>query len=299
MQMSLSRSLIIGVLALVLLSGCSALRFGYNQAPELVYWWLDGYVDVDEEQSPRLREAIREWFGWHRQTQLPDYAQWLAKLQPQLAERMTPAQVCRLQDELRSRLDAAFDRAVPAMAGFARTLAPEQIGHLQRRQAKNNADYRRNFLQEDADERRSAALKRIADRAETLYGPLEEAQRERIARLLETSPFDPQAWLAERRLRQQAVVQLLQAVSANGMSPEEAQAEIRRAYADVFRSPREPYLRYQERLARYNCMFAAEVHNAATAEQRRRAMARVRAWEEDLRALAEGAPSPAGGRGPG
>ena len=50
MQMSLSRSLIIGVLALVLLSGCSALRFGYNQAPELVYWWLDNHVDVSPAQ---------------------------------------------------------------------------------------------------------------------------------------------------------------------------------------------------------------------------------------------------------
>ena len=83
------------------------------------------------------------------------------------------------------------------------------------------------------------------------------------------------------------------------MSPEDAQAAIRRAYAAVFRSPREPYRLYQERLGRFNCMFAAEVHNATTAEQRRRAVARVRAWEEDLRALAEGAPSPAGGRGPG
>lgn len=299
--MSLSRSLIIGALALALLSGCSALRFGYNQAPELVYWWLDGYVDVDEAQSPRLRESIRDWFRWHRQTQLPEYAQWLARLQPQLAERLGPAQVCRLQDELTARLDAAFDQAVPAMAEFARTLSPEQIAHLQRKQAKNNADYRRNFLQEDSDERRTAALKRIADRAETLYGPLEEAQRERIAQLLEASPFDPQAWFAERKLRQQAVVQLLQAISADGMPPQEAQAAIRRAYASTFRSPREPYRLYQQRLAQYNCMFAAEVHNATTAEQRRRAVAKVRGWEEDLRALAggQGPLSPPAGRGPG
>ena len=34
-----------------LLTGCSALRFGYNQAPELAFWWLDGYADFDEVQS--------------------------------------------------------------------------------------------------------------------------------------------------------------------------------------------------------------------------------------------------------
>ncbi len=285
--MSLSRSVIIGVLALALglLSGCSALRFGYNQAPELVYWWLDGYVDVDETQSPRVREQIRDWFRWHRQTQLADYAQWLARLQPQMADRLTPAQVCRLQDEVTTRMTAAFDQAVPAMAEFARTLSDEQIGHLQRKHAKTNAEYRSNFLQDDYDERRSASVKRIAERAETLYGPLNEAQRERIGQLLDASPFDPQAWLAERKLRQEDVVQLLRRIRSEG-TPAQAQAAMRRLYAHAFRSPREPYRLYQERLALYNCEFAAEVHNLATPEQRRRAVAKLKSWEDDLRALA-------------
>jgi hypothetical protein len=280
MQMSLSRSLIIGVLAfaLALLSGCSALRFGYTQAPELVYWWLDGYVDVDETQSPQVRDAVRDWFRWHRQSQLPDYAQWLARLSPQLSERITPAQVCRLQDEVAARMGTAFDRAVPAMAEFARTLSPEQIAHLQRKHAKNNADYRRNYLQEGADERRAGALKRIVERAETLYGPLDDAQRERIGQLLDASPFDPQAWFAERRLRQQEVVQLVRRVQGEGTSPAEAQAAIRQAYANTFRSPREPYRQYQQRLAQYNCSFAAEVHNLTTPEQRRRAIAKLKGW---------------------
>ena len=52
------------IVALVLLAagltGCSAVRFGYNQAPELVYWWLDGYVDFDDAQSRRVREMLGE-----------------------------------------------------------------------------------------------------------------------------------------------------------------------------------------------------------------------------------------------
>ncbi|MBC8057759.1 MAG: hypothetical protein H7Y61_14390, partial [Rhizobiales bacterium] len=53
------RSLIIGA-ALALLGGCSALRIGYGTAPDVVYWWLDGYIDFNDTQTPRVREAIRQ-----------------------------------------------------------------------------------------------------------------------------------------------------------------------------------------------------------------------------------------------
>ena len=35
--------------ACLLLAGCSAVRLAYNQAPDLMYWWLNGYVDFDAE----------------------------------------------------------------------------------------------------------------------------------------------------------------------------------------------------------------------------------------------------------
>ena len=67
------------LLAPALLTGCSALRFGYNQAPELAFWWLDGYADFDEAQSRQARERIAQWFSWHRRSQLPDVAALLAR----------------------------------------------------------------------------------------------------------------------------------------------------------------------------------------------------------------------------
>src|SRR5690349_2953366 len=66
------------------LAGCSALRIGYGQAPELSYWWADKYFDFDGEQSPRVRTALRQWFAWHRGSELPDYAQRLARAQAEL-----------------------------------------------------------------------------------------------------------------------------------------------------------------------------------------------------------------------
>ena len=57
-----------------LLAGCSTLRLAYSQADHLTYWWLDGHVDFDGEQTRLTRDGIAQWFAWHRASQLPDYA---------------------------------------------------------------------------------------------------------------------------------------------------------------------------------------------------------------------------------
>ena len=63
-------------------------------------------------------------------------------------------------------------------------------------------------------------------------------------------------------------------------------AALRAYMAHLWRSPREPYRRYQEKLESYNCSFAARVHNSTTPAQRQAAAAKFKGWEADLRALA-------------
>ena len=84
MQSSRFKSAIIGTLILLLtpwMAGCSAIRLGYANGPQLAWWWLDGYVDFSSEQTPAAKQAIDRWFDWHRNTQLTDYAALLASTQ--------------------------------------------------------------------------------------------------------------------------------------------------------------------------------------------------------------------------
>lgn len=280
--------MIIGGLALAL-AACSAWRVGYGQGPELTWWWLERYVDFDETQEPRARQAIAEWFRWHRQTQLPDYAALLSKAQAEIAEPVTPAQVCRWTDAIQQRVDVAVEQALPPLADLLRAMTPQQIAHLERKYAKNMREFRRDFMQDDLQARREAQVKRVVERAETLYGRLSDPQRELVARLTAQSPLDHEAWAAERRRRQEAVLQTLRRLSAERASAEVAQAEFRRLYQEMFRSPREAYRAYQRRLVDYNCDFAAQLHNLATPEQRAAAVRRLKGWEDDARSLAASA----------
>jgi hypothetical protein len=278
----------IGLLSL--LGACSALRIGYSQAPELLYWYLDGYVDFNAAQTPRVREALEQWLAWHRQTQLPDYATQLARMQTEVLADTTAARVCEWQGEVIRRADLAFDRAVPAVADFMLTLTPQQIQHVERRNAKANDEFRDDYLQADPRKRAEATLRRTIDRAESLYGKLTDAQRARLAEALPKSPFDPDVWLAERRLRQQDALSVMRKLGGGDVGRDPAQAALR-AYAQrVQTSPRESYRRYAERLSEFNCMFAASMHNGTTAAQRRTAAQKLAGWEADLRALVADAP---------
>ncbi|HWH82395.1 MAG TPA: DUF6279 family lipoprotein [Burkholderiaceae bacterium] len=300
------RSLIIAALcaSLVGLTGCSALRLAYATGPDIVYWWLDGYIDFTSAQTPRARESIRSWFVWHRRTQVPDYAAQLVRAQAEVLADTTPARVCEWQAEVLKRVRIAFDRIAPDAAEVMLTVTPAQVKYLEDRYEKFNREYRDAYLQADPRQRADESLKRVVDRAETLYGRLDEAQRERIVEALTRSPFDPELWLAERHARQQDALQILRRVGStaagDGATREQALAELRGYVERLARSPRENYRRYSERLAEFNCAFGAALHNATTPAQRHVAAERLAGWEGDLRAIAAGTePAAAGSTRPG
>lgn len=271
-----------------LLSGCAATRLAYNQAPRLTYWWLDGFADFDSSQDDKVREELASFFRWHRSTQLPDYVQLLVKAQAQVqsTEPMQPAQVCAWIDDIFARANPLAERAIPQIATIVPLLKPAQFRHMERKQAKENAKYRDDFLQPDPADRREAALERITERAETLYGRLEAAQKAALMQQVAASPFDPELWLAERQHRQREVVATLRRLHAERASPDQTQAALRALLANARHSPREAYRQYDERLREYNCGMAARLHNSITPKQRQHALRKLKGWEDDLRSLA-------------
>ncbi|MDP1647660.1 MAG: DUF6279 family lipoprotein [Rubrivivax sp.] len=282
--MSLVKSAIIGWLAFALM-GCSAVRLGYNNGSLLAWWWLDGYVDFSREQSPLARQGIERWFEWHRATQLADYAALLADALAHMPEPATPAQACRWQARVRDALDPALDRAVELAAGLVPGLGEAQLRHLEQRYAKGNDEMRSDFLQPDPAVRGRESVKRTVERAERLYGRLEEAQRGVIEAGVAASPFDPEMWLAERQRRQRDTVQMLRRLLAERADRDQRLAAMRMLALRTERSPDPDYRAYQLKLAEYNCAFAARIHNATTPAQRQQARDTLKGWEDDLRAL--------------
>lgn len=269
------------------------MRLGYQGAPQLTWWWLDGWFDVDSAHVPRVKASIDQWFEWHRRTQLAEYAAWLSAVERRLDGPADAAQMCQWFDQGRRLLQPALDRALDAAGDLAPVLGPAQLAHLEQRQAKAMAEARREFLQPDAQARQEAAIDRLVQRAERLYGRLSEAQRRAVERSVASSPMDPARWLADRERRQREMLQTLRRWQAERPDREQVRAALRRMAEQSEHGADPAHRAYRQRVTEHQCRLAAELHELATPAQRLKARQQLRGWADDLRMLAGDRPAQA------
>ena len=62
------------VASAVLLQACSTVKLAYNQAPQLLSWQLNRYLDLSQPQAERVRDELADLHRWHRDTLLPEHA---------------------------------------------------------------------------------------------------------------------------------------------------------------------------------------------------------------------------------
>ena len=267
------------------LTGCSALRLGYANGPQLAWWWIDGYFDFSRDQTPLVKQTLDKWFDWHRSSQLPDYVALLASARQQVLEPATPALVCRWQDRIRDALDPALARATVDFADLVPGLGDAQLKHMEQKHAKLNDEMRAQFLQADAAERQRESVKRAVERAERIYSRLDDAQLRIISAGVAASPFNPELWLVERQRRQRDTLQVLRRLVAERSERDVRIAALRALVQRTERSPNAEYRAYQAKLTDYNCALAAQIHNATTPAQRQKARDNLKGWEDDLKSL--------------
>ncbi len=205
-------------------------------------------------------------------------------------EQMAPGDVSasaglRVLRAVRERLDAVAERAEPAVVTLAIGLTPEQLLHLERKYEKNNADYRKEWLQAPPAERDDKRFEQFLERSEMIYGKLDEPQRSALRRQFGKSTFDPARILAERQRRQRDALQTLRRIAGQPVSFDEAR-KLLRGFLDRVREPPEPAANaYQHALIEESCRSFAALHNSTSAAQRETAVRRLRAYQRDLREL--------------
>jgi len=278
---------IIGVMALLaVLGACSAIRLAYNNLPELSYWWLDGYLDFDGSQTPKVRDELAQLLDWHRRNELPKIAALLQEAEGLAPGEITPAQACAMTDRIRDRLLAVSERAEPAGTELLLSLSDAQLQQLERKYAKNNADYRKDWLDRSPARVQEKRYDQFLDRFEDFYGRLSPEQRELLRQQVAQSVFDPKLQDVERRKRQQEALVLLRGFVANRTPPAEARAALHGYLQRIADPPPGPWREQQQALLQEGCRNLAALHNGTSAAQRAQAVKRLQAYREDLRQLA-------------
>jgi hypothetical protein len=274
------------ILALPILSACSAIKLAYNQAPELLYWWLDSYIDFNSQQTPKVRDELARLQAWHRSSELPKTSALLQKAAALLPGNVAPAQVCAVFDEVRVLGNNVTDQALPAVAELVPTITAPQLEKLQRKYQKNNDEFAKDYLQASPEERKTKRMKSAVERSERIYGKLGDAQLQAISTAIDNSSFDATLSLKERERRQKDAIDTLRQLSLAKPSPAATQTALRAYLERSIISPDPAYRQHADKLVQESCESFAAVHASTTPAQRAKAVQTLQGYETDLRTLA-------------
>jgi hypothetical protein len=283
-----ARTWLLALLALVvMLAGCSSIRLSYNHGDTLLYWWLNGYVDLESGQKEGVREDIGDLFTWHRKTQLKEYVHLLETGQRQLQGNLTQADLLANYDVVKASTELLLLKATPDLADLARALQPGQISSMEKKFASNNDAYRKKFLTGNAEKRQTVRYKKSMEQFETWFGSFSREQEAAIRKASDARPLDNQLWLDERVLRQKNIIALLRKVQREKPDKEATEALIRQLIKEGFAR-----LEQSEHKAFFDASNAAttqmviKVIAMATPAQKTHAHKRMQGWIDDFNSLA-------------
>ena len=192
-------------LCLALLEGCSATRVAYDNADLFPRWQANYYFDFHGEQSDALERHLAAFLAWHRAKALPQYTRIGEAAAARMLRGIKREDLEWSYDALRTQIREALDAAAGVAAGLLDGLSPEQISHLEQRLTEENRKFAKEQVQGTMEERHQRRVKRNLERLEEWFGPLSDAQAERVRSYSARAPFS--AELRERaaaRLRRYA-----------------------------------------------------------------------------------------------
>lgn len=280
-------------LGLVLsLAGCGAMiRLAYNHADFAIRLAANDYFDLDPDQAEVLRPRLESFHVWHRQVELPLYRE-LAVSARQRAERgVTAADVGWALREVRARYREIVARGIEEALPVVAALNASNLGALERKLAKGNADLEKDYWTGDEERRIAGRMKRLRKQFDDWVGDPTPEQQAILLAYVKGSPNYSIERLVDRKRRQQGFVTLLREHRQSAdLGP-----RLKRFFVE-FERDRAPG--YAERVAEWDASLVklvVDIDRSLRPEQRARILARLDRHIEDFRVLAaQGRPAPAG-----
>ena len=280
---------VVAVSMSVILTGCSAIRLGYNKLPEIASWWLDSYIDYTDSQGPQAKVALQKLQAWHRKEELPAIAELLVQAQTLAPQNITPEQACKVWESAQVRIESLIQESSRLAAPVVSQLSAKQLKHLEKEWASRNEDWKKNWLQGTPDTRIKKRVDLAAERFNSFYGDLNLEQRQVLKQQFLQSTWTPEASYQLRLKRQQEQLIALQAMSSEITKPAMPLAQVEKTLQALILQSVRPKdagdLSKQLQLEQQACQNLAQLHNTMSPAQRLKAQRKLKDYETDVREL--------------
>jgi len=273
----------------VILTGCSAVRLGYNNLPDIASWWLDSYIDFTDTQGPQAKVALQKLQTWHRKEELPAIAELLVQAQTLAPQNITPEQACKIWEGAQVRIESFIQESSRLAAPVVSQLSAKQLKHLEKEWATRNEDWKKQWVQGTPDSRIKKRVDLAAERFNSFYGDLNLEQRQVLKQQFLQSTWSPEASYQRRLKRQQEQLIALQAMSSEITKPAMPLPQVEKALQSLILQSVRPKdagdLSKQLQLEQQACQNLAQLHNTMTPAQRLKAQRKLKDYETDVREL--------------
>ena len=273
----------------VILTGCSAVRLGYNNLPDIASWWLDSYIDFTDTQGPQAKVALQKLQTWHRKEELPAIAELLVQAQTLAPQNITPEQACKIWEGAQVRIESFIQESSRLAAPVVFQLSAKQLKHLEKEWATRNEDWKKQWVQGTPDSRIKKRVDLAAERFNSFYGDLNLEQRQVLKQQFLQSTWSPEASYQRRLKRQQEQLMALQAMSSEITKPAMPLPQVEKALQSLILQSVRPKdagdLSKQLQLEQQACQNLAQLHNTMSPAQRLKAQRKLKDYETDVREL--------------
>jgi hypothetical protein len=273
----------------LILTGCSAVRLGYNKLPEIASWWLDSYIDFSDTQGPQAKLALQKLLAWHRKEELPAIAELLVQAQTLAPQNITPEQACKIWEGAQVRIESFIQESSRLAAPVVSQLSAKQLKHLEKEWASRNEDWKKQWLQGTPDSRIKKRVDLAAERFNSFYGDLNLEQRQVLKQQFLQSTWVPEASYQRRLKRQEEQLIALQAMSSEITKPAMPLPQVEKALQSLILQSVRPKeaadLSKQLQFEQQACQNLAQLHNTMSPAQRLKAQRKLKDYETDVREL--------------
>ncbi|MGL6048941.1 MAG: DUF6279 family lipoprotein, partial [Aeromonas salmonicida] len=172
------------LLLCLLLVGCST-RVVYYWLDVAIVWQLDDYFSLDSSQKRLLDHEVKGLMAWHRQHEVPRYADDLDALAKAVASPMSPAQVSRHLDAAQQSLTRTLENTVPRAVRLARTLTEDQVAMFMKDRLTRQAEREQDFARKPKAEMLKEFTDKMNERLVFWIGEVKPAQAPLVAQWVE------------------------------------------------------------------------------------------------------------------
>lgn len=278
--------------SIFILLACGAVRIGFNNGETVSYWWLNSYVDFEDEQKPWVKSHLDQLFAWHHKTQLREYVELVSRIQQRDLATVTKAELLLDYQSGKKEVMDIANKAAPDLADLALSLKSEQIVNIEEKFAKNTAKFRKEYLSGDRASQQEFRFKKMMKQAEYWFGSFSRAQERQLRQLSDARPLNNELVLDNRMRRQTELLVLLKKVHSEKPSKEITIAMIKKYVAAA-----EDHYGNKEQQAFFNALtdanagLVAEMMHMATPEQRTHFVKALQDWISDFNRLSAKAAS--------